>query len=65
MGEMINDKGKQRELVRIVSAHSTCGYVTTYRDAMKEGDMEFGVAPAEVDQAPPLEPKTAIKRLKK
>lgn len=43
MEKFINDNGNIRELVQVVSKDSECGYVTTYRDAMKDGDVEFGV----------------------
>ena len=74
MEKFINDKGRIRELVRVASADSECGYITTYRDAMKDGDVEFSVevveeksaaAPVEVDQAPPPEPKAAATKKSK
>jgi hypothetical protein len=49
MEKFINDKGRMRELVRVVSADSACGYVTTYRDTMKPDDVEFGAVPLAKD----------------
>ncbi len=42
MGKIINDNGKERELVRVRSDNpGHAGYYTTYRDMMKPGDVEF------------------------
>ena len=43
-GRFVDAGDKVRELVKVVCDWNDTGYYTTYRDAMRVGEVEFGVS---------------------